>query len=255
MTIESSLFRVTVDPVRGVIASLIDKLAGRELARSDTDGGLDRYIYVPGRDPSAAVFASPGEVRIGEDGPLVRSLVWKAAAPGTDGIESEVILYEGLDRVEILNRIRKRLVYDPEAVLYRFAFALDGPRDRISVPGGWYQPEVNQLPGANRNYFSDREWVEIRDPTGVPVTLLTTDVPMLQLGAIATDAVVTGWKTHVDPSATIFSYVMNNYWGTNYRAGQDGGMEFRYWIVPERAEDADVPRLVAIRRTPSSRLR
>jgi alpha-mannosidase len=247
MSIETSRFRVTVDPTRGVIASLVDKATGRELARGGAEGGLDRYVYVPGRDPQGAVFAGRGTVRIGERGPLVQSLVWRANAPGTDGIESEVILYEGLDRVEIVNRIQKKLVYDPEAVLYRFAFAARGPEVRISVPGGWYRPEVEQLPGASRNYFSDRKWIEVRDSAGAPVTLVTLDVPMLQLGTIATDAIVTGWKTHTAPSATVFSYAMDNYWGTNYRAAQEGRVELRYVILPAAGEAAEAPRLVGIR--------
>ena len=247
MSIETSRFRVTVDPARGVIASLLDKTTGRELAQGGANGGLDRYIYVPGRDPKAAVFAEGGTVRVGENGPLVKSLVWSADAPGTDGIESEVTLYEGLDRVEIVNRIHKKLVYDPEAVLYRFAFAANDPQDRISIPGGWYRPEVDQLPGACRNYFADRKWIEVRDSTGAPITLLTPDVPMLQLGEIDTDAIVTGWKTHTASSATVFSYAMNNYWGTNYRAGQEGDVVLRYAIVPAAGEAAEAPRLVGIR--------
>jgi hypothetical protein len=34
-----------------------------------------------------------------------------------------------------------------------------------------------------------------------------------------------------DRSGTIFSYVMNNYWDTNYVAGQGGDFSFRYVIT------------------------
>ena len=38
-------------------------------------------------------------------------------------------------------------------------------------------------------------------------------------------------------TGTIFSYVMNNYWDTNYRAGQGGLFRFRYVITSAPATD------------------
>ena len=40
------------------------------------------------------------------------------------------------------------------------------------------------------------------------------------------------WRTEVGPSQTVYSYVMNNYWHTNYKADQEGPSLFRYAIVP-----------------------
>jgi len=40
------------------------------------------------------------------------------------------------------------------------------------------------------------------------------------------------------PSAIFFSYAMNNYWHTNYRADQSGPIEFRYSLFPHAAYDA-----------------
>ncbi|MFH1716983.1 MAG: glycosyl hydrolase-related protein, partial [Planctomycetota bacterium] len=36
---------------------------------------------------------------------------------------------------------------------------------------------------------------------------------------------------------TLYSYVMNNYWETNYKAGQEGPTTFRYAIKPHRQFD------------------
>jgi hypothetical protein len=40
------------------------------------------------------------------------------------------------------------------------------------------------------------------------------------------------WKTSGIPTATWFSYVMNNYWHTNYKADQAGISHFRYALKP-----------------------
>lgn len=37
---------------------------------------------------------------------------------------------------------------------------------------------------------------------------------------------------------TFFSYVMNNYWHTNYKADQDGPVTFRYALRPHGARSS-----------------
>jgi hypothetical protein len=54
---------------------------------------------------------------------------------------------------------------------------------------------------------------------------------------VRTDAIVAGWVDHLPQSATLFSYVMNNYWETNYRAGQQGDHEFTYSLRPHMVFD------------------
>jgi alpha-mannosidase len=66
----------------------------------------------------------------------------------------------------------------------------------------------------------------------IGVTFVSVDVPMVQFGQVSTDPTVVGWIEHFEPSATLYSYVMNNYWETNYRAGQDGFHEFHYSLQP-----------------------
>jgi hypothetical protein len=69
---------------------------------------------------------------------------------------------------------------------------------------------------------SNREW---------GVTLSTVDAPLIQMGEIRSDPIVAGWVEKAEPSATLYSYVMNNYWETNYRAAQDDEVSFRYSVA------------------------
>ena len=227
--------RIEIDTLRGTIRSLTYEPAGREFVASGA--GLNQYIYVAGRSPTDTMTSGPVEVKVKEQGPLVWAIETKATAPGSDaGISSEIRLYEGIERIDIINRLDKALVTTPEAVLYSFPFNIGQPEVRIDVPWGSYRPEQDQLPGSSKNYFSLQRWVDIHDRE-VGVTFVSVDVPMIQLGELATDAIVSGWKDRVEPSATLLSYVMNNYWETNYRAGQEGAHEFRYSLKPHPAFD------------------
>jgi hypothetical protein len=225
--VETSTWRVLLDPGTGEVRSLIHRPSGRELVDA-SDGGLNRYLYVPGRDPAEVVGSGPATIRGVEAGPLVWSLSATAAAPGLRApLTREIRVVEGMDRVTLTNRLPKAWVLDPEAVFFRFPFALEAPQVRIDAPFGFFRPEVDQLPGASRNYFSLQRWVDLSDPEG-GVTITSIDAPLIQLGEIRTDAIVTGWLERAESSATLFSYVMNNYWETNYRAAQDDEVELRY---------------------------
>ena len=70
------------------------------------------------------------------------------------------------------------------------------------------------------------------------VTIVSVDAPLIQLDAIHTDAIVTGWVDSLPVTGTVFSYVMNNYWETNYRAAQEGPNEWRYAIRLHQGFDA-----------------
>ena len=213
----------------GNVLSLNHRLSGKELVDSSPQG-FNQYLYVPGRDPAQVVTSGRATVELMEAGPLVWALEVRAAAPGLrEPMVREIRLVEGLDRVFFANRIAKEWILDPEAVLFRFPFALQKPQVRIDQPFGSYRPELDQIPGSSKNYFSLQRWVDLSE-TDWGVTLTSIDAPLIQLGEIRTDGIVTGWLEEVESSPVLFSYVMNNYWETNYRAAQDDEVVFRYTL-------------------------
>jgi hypothetical protein len=231
---ETTEWAVEMDPETGDLLSLLHRPSGRELVDASVSG-FDRYLYVPGRDPAEAVGSGPATIRVLEGGPLVWSLESTAPAPGLRApLIREIRLVEGLSRVSISNRMAKEWVLAPEAVLFRFPFALSEPQVRVDVPFGFFRPELDQVPGASKNYLSLQRWIDLSEEDW-GVTMVSIDAPLIQLGEIRTDAVVTGWLTRAESSATLLSYVMNNYWETNYRAAQDDQVEFRYAL---RVHDA-----------------
>ena len=68
------------------------------------------------------------------------------------------------------------------------------------------------------------------------VTLATPDVPMLEIGRITAPRMnTTHWLKHPARGGTLYSYVYNNYWKTNYKAWEKGLMSFRYSLRAHRA--------------------
>jgi alpha-mannosidase len=61
------------------------------------------------------------------------------------------------------------------------------------------------------------------------------DAPLVEVGGITAE---TAWIRLLGPTQTLFSYVMNNYWFTNYKADQEDETIFRYAIQPHGRFDS-----------------
>jgi alpha-mannosidase len=68
--------------------------------------------------------------------------------------------------------------------------------------------------------------------------LTTVGTPILEVGGMQGEAWMSDrrefldWSRYASSSSTVYSWVMNNSWGTNYKASQSGKVEFRYSIIP-----------------------
>jgi alpha-mannosidase len=228
---------VTIDEKTGAIAGLKRKDISADLVNKDGNPGLNDYFYVAGRDPKAPQRSGPVKISVKEQGPLVASLLIESDAPGCNKLSRQVRLTAGIDRVDIINVIDKQNIYEQEAVHLAFPFNVPKGIMRMDTPWAVVQPEVDQLDGSCKNYFTVQRWVDVSN-ADYGVTWVTVDAPLVEVGAITTDPAAVGWLKNIEPSATLYSYVMNNYWETNYKAGQEGPTTFRYSILPHPAFDS-----------------
>jgi len=234
--LSNGLLAVDLDEETGAIRSLRARGIDAELVDRESGRGLNEYLYIAGRTPENPKRVLPGsvELRIVDRGPLVVTAELRSSAPGAERLIRQVRLVDGLARVDLSNRIDKRAVREKEAVFFAFPFAVPDCEVRLDMPWAVVRPEKDQIAGAGKNFFAIQRWVDAsgRDHG---VTLATIDAPLVQMGAIRTDVLDDrGWLEHITPSPRLFSYVMNNYWETNYKAYQEGLVRLDYSIRPHR---------------------
>jgi hypothetical protein len=235
LVVQNGRLAVRVDSASGAVASLRLKPGGAELVDATRRGGLAAYLYVAGRDSSRAAGPTRVTVRVREPGPLVASLLVEADAPGARSVTREVRVVSGLDRVDVSTVVDKLPVRTPEGVHLAFPFAVPSGQIRFDVASGVVRPDSDQLVGAARNFVEAQSWVDVsNDSAGVTVT--TPDAPLVEVGGINAES---PWMRALPRTQTFYAYVMNNYWHTNYKAYQDGPVEFRFGILPHRAFRAD----------------
>jgi alpha-mannosidase len=237
-SLANGLLTVTLDPDTGAITDL--RAAGIKGNLVDTGAAcaMNEYIYIAGRDPNDQKRIEPGAVTIEvlDNGPLVATVRAVSTAPGASRLVRDVRLVDGLNHVDLTTIIDKLPIRDAEAVHLAFPFNVPDPDVRMDMPWSIVRPELDQIEGACKNFFTVQRWVDLSNAEH-GVTWATVDAPLVQMGAIRTDigpnlTSPEAWLAHIEPSATLFSYVMNNYWETNYKADQDGAAEFRYAIRP-----------------------
>ncbi len=132
-----------------------------------------------------------------------------------------------------------------------FAFPFRVPAGDVRLDLGWaaIRPGAGQIEGSCRDYFCVQGAVDLSNSRS-GVWLVCLDAPLVEMGAMTDESpAVRGyrrWRTEVPSGQTVFSYAMNNYWHTNYKADQEGPAELRYRIVPHGEEPPEALKRVGI---------
>jgi alpha-mannosidase len=227
-SMSNDLLTLHLNPRTGTIESLRWKKSGPEFIDISRGSGLNDYLYVQGTNPDSALRVSNVRLKVKEAGPILGSLLVEADAPGCAGYEAEIRLVSGSSRIEIIDRICKLAVRGKEGVHIAFPFNVPNARIRYDVANAFVEPEENQLAGSCKNFFSVQGCVDISNEE-YGLTWVTPDAPLIELGSITAE---TPWLKLIKPSPAVYSYVMSNYWHTNYKADQSGPVEFRYFLYP-----------------------
>jgi len=227
-----------VRPLTGAIQSLTWIGAGGEELVDGTSGfGLNEYLYVPGRDPALVQRARNAKVMIRDRGPLVATLVIESDAPGARRLTRVMRVYHGLDRIDLSDVIDKSRVREKESVHIAFPFRVIDGTVRLDIGWGLIRPDADQIAGSCKDFFG----VQAADVSNsrMGLTWVSLDAPLVEAGEVTDETLFEKsgrrWRTEIGPTQTLYSYAMNNYWHTNYRADQEGPVTLRYSIRPHGA--------------------
>jgi hypothetical protein len=243
--IETTAFTLSVDPFTGAVSSLIWKKTGKEFVDTTNYNGLNEYLYVAGRMPDNPQEAKLISINVEDQGPVVTTVKIETKAPGCKSMVTVIRILDDMNMVEITNTLDKEKVLTPEAVHIAFPFNIPGGVMRYDLAAGYCRPEADQLPGSNMNYLAMENWLDISNENG-GVTVICPDAPLFEAGKIMMDGKVYGWVDSIPPTQTFFSYLMNNYWETNYAASQEGTCTVRYIIKPHEGFSPAVSEKAAI---------
>jgi len=265
---ENAWLRIELDAKRGGIKSLFDKKRRREWVDAKQNHPLGGYVHEHCKVAKAKNDLYGGRMQIFKesdwskfmayggwhaDWPAVRRgvtkvvsqtaltfpgqtrLFQKCLAPGTNGVEYEITLFDDKPYVDLKVSIDKTWDTAPEACYVAFPFALPKSQPRYQTAGGIVRPHIDQLPECNQDYHTAQNWIDFsNEKCGVTVT--TVDAPIVMFGGFNIAQMFDKPRRNISP--LFLSVAMNNYYHCNYAGGQLGLVTFHYRIYPHDAFDA-----------------
>jgi len=252
-TVENEFYRVVFDPEAGAVRSIYDKQLQRELVDPHSPYRFGQYLYVSGGEDTSMIHpvtslpkahltidASRDGRWTGGKTPFGASIHLHSRAKNTPDIDLEVLLFDHAKKIEFAYHVRKNAVTAKEAVYLAFPVAAQPPRFAYALQQGWADPARDILKGGSLEWFTIQDWMAVGDDSAT-VGIVPLDAPLASFGDINRGE----WPGEFRPrSATVFSYAMNNYWHTNYRAAQGGEFTFRYVLTSgARLDPAALTRL------------
>ena len=266
--LENGLLRARVDLKTGSIVELFVNGKPDNLVDTGNGQGLNEYLFLPGSTVGDLQRSGDASVTVEENGPLVASLRIESPAPGCNRLVRTLRLAAGADYLEIVNLVDKRQAAlnpnpgkggpgdafpqggNKESLQFGFPFRIKDGQMRLNMPLSVVRPETDQLPGACKNWLPVGRWADVsNDQHGL--TWISLDAPLVEIGEISANLLGSQrdpakWRKRILPTQTIYSWVMNNHWGTNYRAYQAGPVEFRYALWPHEQFDPAAASRLAI---------
>jgi alpha-mannosidase len=241
--LENQYYKVTFAAATGAITSIVDKELGRELVDLKSPYKFGAYLYATGGDdyPKNSLYrfgaglnppdltahsAEAGTLIDAKQTPLGPLALLRASTVNTPRVEIEILLPNYEKQILLTYHVQKDRVLTRESAYIAFPFAVNDPQFTYGSQTGWVNPAKDELPGGSREWYLSSTWSAVYNRE-VTAAVVPIDAPLVNFGDIMRGA----WPADFTPkSSTIYSWLMNNYWGTNFPAWQGGEFTFRYAI-------------------------
>ncbi len=262
--VENEFLKVTLDPARGGIRSIVDKRTGRELVDQRSDYTLGQYLYerfdanqiaayvkayvksradwalvelgkppMPPADKAPYRAASPRY----DDVRVIRSPVSVAAtmhsaptAQLSHGVTTRAILYAGEPYLDLEVTLHEKPADDwPEAGWICLPVNADKPQFHLGRLGGIADPARDFVRGANHDLLAVNTGVTITDAEGRGVGICPLDSPLVSLDR---PGLFRYSPDFVPDRPVVFIDLFNNQWTTNFRLWNSGTWTSRVRIWP-----------------------
>ncbi|MEK4474870.1 glycoside hydrolase [Paenibacillus sp. FSL R7-0048] len=174
-------------------------------------------------------------VDIVEKGALYAKVRLTYSVNGCSHYSLLVTLYSDRARIDVAVRMHKESVWDPENLYISLPFgsAPSSPQQELWIEktGASVRPRIDQLPGSLADFYCVDEGVAyISEGRGIAIAM--PDTPLIQIGSLDyEDRLLSGHPELAHDPAHLYSWPMNNYWETNFKATLGGFYEFRYYVT------------------------
>ncbi|WMJ85893.1 hypothetical protein [Anaerocolumna sp. MB42-C2] len=247
--IETDFYKVLFDEESG-IRSIIDKRDQKDIIRVDTLYAPFSGIYEVtdirtnpceerrkmGRNRkniSTRRYGSKlNNIQVIENGTVYIAVQLDYVLEGTKLYSVFLKVYKEIPKIEAMVRIHKESVYEPENLYISLPFTTGGDEVKyLDKTGCIIRPGIDQLPGSNKEFYLLQNGI-VMEGADKEVIISVKDAPLITFGDLKAKPIqlCDGNDRKLNQS-TVYSWVMNNYWETNFKVDLGGFYEFAYTIT------------------------
>lgn len=237
--VENAWYAFDFNLQKGTISGWFDKELNQPLLAPEAEWELGEFIYeiIDNRHPMEQYRAPqflrrrPEKMRFeryekGDIWDTYRFRGETVAGREPDNLMVEFRLFKVTKKMEVVYRLRKKAVTDPEAIYISFPFEVEKGKIHLDVPGGTIEAGVDQIQGSSNDWYTVQNFATARNEKS-QVIMGSPEIPLMQFGAINTGR----YQASAVPQSTcMYSWPMNNYWVTNFNADQMGELQWSYFI-------------------------
>ncbi len=238
--VENTWYSIDFNIEKGTIEKLIDKELNCQLLTENAEWEMGEFIYetADSRHPMEQYRAPqftrrrPEKIRFEryEKGNIWDTYRFRGetvAGREANNLMIEYRIYNTEKKIEVVYRLKKKAITDPEAVYIAFPYEVEQGKIFLDVPGGTIEAGVDQIKGSSNDWYTVQNFATARNDK-MQIITGSQEIPLMQFGAINTGRYQAG---AVPQSTNMYSWPMNNYWVTNFNADQMGELQWSYFIT------------------------
>lgn len=174
--------------------------------------------------PESSIYYGKTEsIEVVECGKVFMRVKASYEVEGAHAYDVYTTFYHDLPTIDFSIHVTKTIETDPEGLYVQFPFELEEGKWEIEKQGDFIRPGIDQLPGTCCDYYSVSHGLRMcSDDYGI--SLSTPDAPMVMFN----DLNLWDFNTEIDPAGTMYSWLTNNKWETNFKIQCGGMYDFRY---------------------------
>jgi len=235
--LENKYFKIVVDAKTGGINEFFDKELQENLYDAENPYFIGQPVHetLSDRSKYESTHSTVFNVKVepGEKGEVWNSIKVSADLEGftkgkegeSKGLQWEIRLFNNTKKVELVYQASKEIITDPEALYVAFPFKLSGSKIVFETIGGSLEQGA-QLPGSASDWNVAQNYVSVKGKKG-QIIMVSDEVPLWQFS----DFNLGKFERYPKPGKPwLYSWVMNNYWFTNFRAYQEGAVNWTYVV-------------------------
>lgn len=247
-TVETADFLFAFDQTRG-IRSILDKRNEKELLQNTAEYPAFTGIYeitetndTPfltrrkmGRNRKSPAtrkyFSKFRNIEIAENGAAYVTVRLDYELQGTEIYGVMLKIYKKMTRFDATVRIHKTSKWYPENLYISLPFTVGSGESRyIDKTGCVIRPGIDQLPGTNQEFYMIQDGIAMIDGDE-RIGIAVKDAPLLHFGTLEAKSIsLCDGKNITLNRDTVYSWVMNNFWETNFKVDLGGFYEFGYSV-------------------------